>query len=83
MTDHSRRDWRVCMAIACSTPEADRAYLEEAMLQGSPDLQERKKGHVEDYVRRTAENVLKRPEVIAARERLAGKPTALPGLGVT
>jgi len=78
VADHSRLDWRVCMAIACSTLEADQTYLEEAMLQGSPDLQERKKVYVEDYVRRTAENVLKLPEVINARERLAQKPRAHP-----
>jgi len=82
--DYSRLDWSVCKAIACSTPEADQAYLEEAMREGSPGLEERKAGHVEDYVRRTARKVLQDAEVVAARGRLARKPPApeSPGLRV-
>jgi len=82
--DYSRLDWSVCKAIACSTPEADQAYLEEAMREGSPGLEERKAGHVEDYVRRTVRKVLQDGEVIEARGRLARKPPTLesPGLRV-
>jgi hypothetical protein len=69
-TDYSRLDWMVCRDIAASSPAIDRAYLEEALCQGSPELSERKVGHVDDYVRRTAEKVLRDPHVVARRAAL-------------
>ena len=69
--DYSRLDWMVCRDIAASSLAVDQAYLEEALLEGSPQLAERKVGHVGDYVRRTAAKVLRDPLVIAKRGRLA------------
>jgi hypothetical protein len=71
--DESVLDWVVCKALASSSLEVDQTYLERALFDGSPNLEERKRGHVEDYVRRTARKVLQEPEVIAAREFRAGR----------
>ncbi len=80
--DVSRLDWGVCKAIACTTL-VEQAYLEQAIREGSPGLQERKVGHVEDYIARTARKVLQDSDVVAARERLAQKLTAQQSSGLT
>ena len=49
--DPSRSDWMACerMGKAGFTPE----QIYQAILIGSPNLEERKRGHIEDYVTRT------------------------------
>jgi RepB DNA-primase from phage plasmid len=71
--DWSRIDWMVCRDIASSSLAVDVEYLAEALRDGSPNLAEaRKRGHVDDYVARTARKVMRDPEVVAARQRLNG-----------
>jgi RepB DNA-primase from phage plasmid len=71
-TDLSRLDWTVCRRLACSSLAVDQEYLEAAMLGASPGLHERKRGQEVKYARRTAEKVLRDPEVVAARGKLRG-----------
>jgi len=71
-TDASRLDWTVCRRLACSSLAVDQAYLEAAILGGSPALHERKRGQEVKYARRTAEKVLRDPEVVATRGKLRG-----------
>lgn len=71
MPDYSRLDWMVCCDIASSNLAVDEAYLEQALREGSPSLADvRKRGHVDDYVARTARKVMRDPDVVAARQRL-------------
>ena len=72
-TDLSRLDWTVCRRLACSSLVVDQAYLEAALLGGSPGLHERKRGHEVDYARRTAAKVLRDPGVVAMRAHLGGE----------
>ena len=81
--DCSRLDWMVCKRLASTSLTIDQAYLEEAILVGSPGMEERKVGHTADYARRTAEKVMRDPEVVADRERLTQIATAQRELGVT
>lgn len=69
--DLSILDWMVAKEIAMSDLRIGQGYLEEAIRTGSPDLAERKAGHVDDYIRRTVHKILQDPEVIAARQRRA------------
>jgi len=66
-TDASRLDWMVCRDIASASLAVDEHYLEQALLEGSPRLAERKAGHVENYVAHTARKVMSNAHVIAAR----------------
>ncbi|NJL53125.1 MAG: MobA/MobL family protein [Hydrococcus sp. SU_1_0] len=65
--DESKLDWVTLKRLA------KRGYslpaLEYALAHGSPQLEERKKGHVEDYIARTVENVSREADVLAAIER--------------
>jgi hypothetical protein len=70
--DVSKLDWIVCCDMASNNLAIDARYLEQALREGSPRLaEERKRGHVDDYVARTARNVMDDADVIAARGRLA------------
>jgi RepB DNA-primase from phage plasmid len=70
--DYSKLDWMVCRDMASNDLGVDAGYLEQALREGSPYLAEqRKRGHVDDYVALTASNVMKDADVIAARARLA------------
>jgi hypothetical protein len=57
-TDFSRADWMVCKKMIQDGFE--KQDLKEALLEASPDLADRKRGHVEDYVDRTVEKVFLR-----------------------
>ncbi len=81
--DYSKLDWMVCKSLACSSMQVDQAYLEEALLTGSPAMDDRKLGHTGDYAKRTAANVLQDPRVIAARERLTQSAATQRGRGVS
>lgn len=70
--DMSRIDWMVCRDLASVNPAVDAQYLEQALREGSPHLAQRKAGHVDDYVTRTAAKVMRDPEVGAARRSLNG-----------
>jgi len=48
--DLSRLDWMVMRDMARSYPDASQLELMQAMRQGSPRLDERKAGHVDDYI---------------------------------
>ena len=76
-TDISRLDWMVCRDLASGSLAVDGQYLEQALREGSPRLAERKAGHVDDYVARTAAKVMRDAKVIDARERLASGNAAL------
>ena len=64
--DVSRADWMTAkrMAVAGYKP----GDIENAIHEASPGLDERKKGHIEDYVSRTVRNVMLEPDVIKSRQ---------------
>lgn len=68
--DLSRLDWMVLRDLASASLAVDAAYLEQALREGSPQLAERKAGHVDDYVSRTAAKVMRDAKVIDARAGL-------------
>lgn len=70
--DLSRLDWMVCRDLASASLAVDAAYLEQALRQGSPHLAERKAGHVDDYVARTAAKVMRDARVVDARAGIEG-----------
>src|SRR5712691_887099 len=72
-TDPSRLDWIVLCNIASASLAVDAAYLEQALRDGSPDLERRKVGHLDHYVAHTAVKVLADPHVMAARRELAAR----------
>lgn len=52
-TDFSRLDWMISVSMAqAGFSQSD---IEHAICSASPNVEERKKGHIEDYARRTAE----------------------------
>jgi MobA/MobL family/RepB DNA-primase from phage plasmid len=64
--DPSRRDWVVLKKMA------KRGYSVAAMeyaLRHSDDLEARKKGHEEDYIRRTIDKISRDPDVLMTLER--------------
>jgi hypothetical protein len=70
-TDLSRLDWMVCRDLASSNLAVDEQYLQRALCEGSPHLAERKAGHIDDYVARTAAKVMRNAHVLDARAGLA------------
>ncbi len=56
--DGSRLDWMVVLSLARAFADATAAELAQAMVEGSPHLEERKAGHVADYVARTVGKAL-------------------------
>lgn len=78
--DYSRLDWMVCRDIASGNLAVDEPYLQQALRDGSPHLAERKAGHLEDYVVRTASKVMHDSGVCAARKSLASQGRLTPVL---
>ncbi|MGB7416265.1 MAG: DNA-primase RepB domain-containing protein [Thermosynechococcaceae cyanobacterium] len=72
--DESRADWMIGkrMAMIGYAPEA----IKQVIYEASPDLDSRKKGHVEDYVETTLYNLLCDEEVMDARQQLSLFSTA-------
>lgn len=64
-TDLSRLDWMIVLSLARAFQDATAEELARAMVEGSPGLTERKRGHVSDYVARTVGKAL----VLAGRGR--------------
>ncbi len=56
--DASRLDWMIVLSLARTFTDAEPAELARAMYEGSPRLDERKAGHVADYVTRTVMKAL-------------------------
>jgi hypothetical protein len=71
LTDLHRLDWMVTRDLARTHPEADKEALMRAIQEGSPRIDERKKGHVYNYAERTTRYVLMDPDV----ERVRGEAT--------
>ncbi len=69
-TDLSRLDWMVCRDLASANLAVDEQYLQQALREGSPHLAERKAGHIDDYVARTAAKVMRDAHVLDARAGL-------------
>jgi len=67
LTDLHRLDWMVTRDLARAHPEADKDALMRAIREGSPRIEERKRGHVYDYAERTTRYVLLDPDVERAR----------------
>ncbi len=67
LTDLHRLDWMVTRDLARAHPEADKEALMRAIWEGSPRIEERKRGHVYDYAERTTRYVLLDPAVERAR----------------
>ena len=57
-TDYSRVDWMVVKTLLSEGFSAEQ--IKVAMQESSPSLQERKKGHVDDYINRTVEKAVKK-----------------------
>jgi hypothetical protein len=55
--DYSRCDWRACLALARRGWGKEDIMM--ALTEVSPDLAERKEGHVDDYAARTAEKAVR------------------------
>ncbi len=71
LTDLHRLDWMVTRDLARAHPEATKEDLMRAIGEGSPRIDERKRGHVYDYAERTTRYVLLDPDV----ERVRGEAT--------
>jgi len=69
LTDLHRLDWMVTRDLARAHPEADKEALMRAIREGSPRIDERKRGHAYDYAERTTRYVLLDPDV----ERVRGE----------
>jgi len=69
LTDLHRLDWMVTRDLARAHPEAGKEDLMRAIGEGSPRIEERKRGHVYDYAERTTRYVLLDPDV----ERVRGE----------
>ena len=67
--DASRVDWAVAKKMAMYGYSSK--LIQSVIKSESPGLDERKKGNVDDYLERTVGKVMKLPEVISARQRLA------------
>ncbi len=65
--DLSRLDWMIVLSLARAYEDATAEELARAMVEGSPGLDERKAGHVGNYVARTVSKAL----AMAGRERTA------------
>jgi len=63
--DLSRLDWMIVLSLARAYEDATAEELARAMVEGSPGLDERKAGHVGNYVARTVSKAL----AVAGRER--------------
>ncbi|MBE9109302.1 DNA topoisomerase [Nodosilinea sp. LEGE 07298] len=68
-TDYSRADWMIGkkMSMLGYPPAVIQATLDQC----SPDIGERKKGHEDDYTRRTVDNIMQDIEVLRQRSKLA------------
>ena len=75
LTDLHRLDWMVPRDLARAHPEADKDALMRAIREGSPRIEERKRGHVYDYAERTARYVLLDPDVERTRGEAARSAT--------
>jgi hypothetical protein len=75
LTDLHRLDWMVTRDVARAHPEADKEALMRAIREGSPRIEERKRGHVYDYAERTTRYVLLDPDVGRARGEAARTAT--------
>jgi len=71
LTDLHRLDWMVTRDLARAHPEADKEALMRAIQEGSPRIEERKRGHVYDYAERTTRYVLLDPDVERVRAEAA------------
>jgi len=71
LTDLHRLDWMVTRDVARAHPEAGKEDLMRAIGEGSPRIEERKRGHVYDYAERTTRYVLLDPAVERARGEAA------------
>ena len=65
--DLSRMDWMIATDMAKSRRFTVQD-IERAIRKASPNLENRKAGHIEDYARRTAEKAWNAPEVQAHRQ---------------
>ncbi len=75
LTDLHRLDWMVTRDVARAHPEADKEDLMRAIGEGSPRIEERKRGHVYDYAERTTRYVLMDPDVERVRGEAARAAT--------
>jgi len=71
LTDLHRLDWVVTRDVARAHPEASKEDLMRAIGEGSPRIEERKRGHIYDYAERTTRYVLLDPDVGRARGEAA------------
>ncbi len=75
LTDLHRLDWMVTRDLARAHPEACKEDLMCAIGEGSPRIEERKRGHVYDYAERTTRYVLLDPDVERTRGEAARSAT--------
>ena len=70
--DLSRLDWMIAQDMAKSG-RFTVGQIEQGLRDGSPNVEKRKDGHVDDYAHRTAVKAWVSPEVQTYRETLAKK----------
>jgi len=75
LTDLHRLDWMVTRDVARAHPEANKEDLMRAIGEGSPRIDERKRGHVYDYAERTTRYVLMDPDVERTRDEATRSAT--------
>jgi hypothetical protein len=75
MDDVSRCDFSAAIRLAAAGYEP--ATIEQAVRAGSPDLEERKRGHVDDYVERTVEAAMEAQARRVERERSRDRESEL------
>ncbi len=71
LTDLHRLDWMVTHDVARAHPEARKEDLMRAIGEGSPRIEERKRGHVYDDAERTTRDVLLDPDMERVRGEVA------------
>ena len=72
--DHSAADWAVVGTMHERYPGLSTAQLAQAMRAGSPNLEERHRGHVADYVGRTVVKAVRAQQEQRARDGPAEQP---------
>jgi len=71
LKDLHRLDWMVTRDVTRAHPDASKEDLMRAIQEGSPRIEERKRGHVYDYAERTTRYVLLDPDVGRVRGEVA------------
>ena len=81
-TDLSRMDWMIATDMAKSG-RFSQQDIEKALRECSPNIDNRKAGHIEDYTKRTVERAWNAPEVAECRRQAERAAEQDRGLGIS